>query len=393
MYIIETDSVTPSHKNRSIRLMSSFSLSTPHTDYIHDIRFDSTGRRLATCSGDCHITIYNLDEAGNWVLKTGCEWRAHKGVVWRLCWSHPEFGSVLASASADKSVCIWEEQEGGFENNSNNTQKEGEKEGTEEGGKQLEPGAAITMAVTSPQATQQQQRWVLKATLTEARKGVNCVEFAPRHNGLRLATGSADGQVRIYEAIDVMSLNHWPMSQSFEADAAVSSELGVTALSWNGGRFEAPMLVVGGSSGRVTIWRWNESKRQWGADYELVPHGRGVLDVSWAPNVGRSYHLIASAGKDGVCRIHRLKRTTANVTAGQGGKDANEKTSTVDEVVLAHESAQELDLSGGQEGGNDVWRLSWNATGTVLSTSGDDGRARLWKADWEGHFKVIEDSV
>ena len=26
-----------------------------------------------------------------------------------------------------------------------------------------------------------------------------------------------------------------------------------------------------------------------------------------------------------------------------------------------------------------VWRLSWNVTGTVLCSSGDDGCVRLWK--------------
>jgi nucleoporin SEH1 len=75
-------------------------------------------------------------------------------------------------------------------------------------------------------------------------------QFAPKHVGLRVATGSADGVVRIYEAIDVLNLNHWPMSQCFDAD--VESELGVTCLSWCSGRFEPPMLVVGGSSGRIT---------------------------------------------------------------------------------------------------------------------------------------------
>jgi WD40 repeat protein len=26
-----------------------------------------------------------------------------------------------------------------------------------------------------------------------------------------------------------------------------------------------------------------------------------------------------------------------------------------------------------------VWRLSWNVTGTILASSGDDGYVRLWK--------------
>ena len=29
--------------------------------------------------------------------------------------------------------------------------------------------------------------------------------------------------------------------------------------------------------------------------------------------------------------------------------------------------------------GSQVWKVEWNVTGTVLSSSGDDGKVRLWK--------------
>lgn len=33
----------------------------------------------------------------------------HEGPVWQLSWSHPTFGSLLASCSYDRKVLIWKE--------------------------------------------------------------------------------------------------------------------------------------------------------------------------------------------------------------------------------------------------------------------------------------------
>ena len=114
-------------------------------------------------------------------------------------------------------------------------------------------------------------RWIQKATLSDARRAVTTVEFAPRHLGLRLAAGSADGVVRIYEALDTMNLNHWKLDGVIEAEAEedvvaeneigqqnISGEIqsnenmGVSSLSWCTGRFEPATLVVGFSSGRAS---------------------------------------------------------------------------------------------------------------------------------------------
>ena len=52
--------------------------------YIHDLAYDYTGHRVATCSSDQTIRIFNA--AGQ---KTA-EWKAHYGSIWRLAWAHPE---------------------------------------------------------------------------------------------------------------------------------------------------------------------------------------------------------------------------------------------------------------------------------------------------------------
>ena len=50
-----------------------------------------------------------------------------------------------------------------------------------------------------------------RTRLVDSRTSVTDVKFAPRHMGLMLATCSADGTVRIYEATDVMNLSEWSL--------------------------------------------------------------------------------------------------------------------------------------------------------------------------------------
>ena len=39
-----------------------------------------------------------------------------------------------------------------------------------------------------------------------------------------------------------------------------------------------------------------------------------------------------------------------------------------------------------------VWRVAWNLTGTVLSSTGDDGFVRLWKDNYLGTWTCISQS-
>src|SRR5205823_12946408 len=55
----------------------------------------------------------------------------------------------------------------------------------------------------------------------------------------------------------------------------------------------------------VRIYRQNSQGKFTPAE-ELPGHHGLVRDVDWAPSLGRSYHLIATACKDGYVRIFRL---------------------------------------------------------------------------------------
>jgi len=265
--------------------------------------------------------------------------------VTSLSWGHPEFGQLLATSGSDGFATIWEERA----------------EGTAHG--------HATGLMGDQPASSSGSAWTERARLT------------PRHLRLQLATASADGMVRIYEAVDVMNLNQWLLKNSIKVEADSSSDLGVTCLDWCTGRFEPPTLVVGDSSGNVNVYRYSDASRTWGLYLKLEGHDsprRGVLDVAWSPDVGRSYHLISSCGRDGVLKVHRLKKS------GTGSSEAgNNATATGSGLQL--ESSQKLDTEA------DAWRCAWNVTGTVLASSGDSGVVKLWKSDFRGNWKCVSD--
>lgn len=85
---------------------------TKHEDLIHDLAYDFYGKRLATCSSDQRIKVWDLDDVNGWVCTH--QWKAHSGPIWHVDWAAPEFGQVIASCSSDRTVCVWEESEGSY---------------------------------------------------------------------------------------------------------------------------------------------------------------------------------------------------------------------------------------------------------------------------------------
>ncbi|KAL5467666.1 hypothetical protein EMCRGX_G031929 [Ephydatia muelleri] len=307
-------------------------IATDHKDLIHDVSYDFYGKRMATCSSDQNVKVWDLSEGGQW--RCTASWKTHSGPVWRVTWAHPEFGQVLATCSFDRTVAVWEEQVD-------------EQEDPQSGAK---------------------VHWVKRASLVDSRTGIIDVKFAPRHLGLQLATCSTDGHLRIYEAQDVMNLSQWQLMHD------LTCKPGTSCLSWNPSRVHPPLIVVGtddpGSmvSTRLLIFEYNEESRKWQKIQSIVGSVFDPIhDVAFAPNLGRSYHVLAVASKD-VDVFHLVP----------SGTDASGHTK-LDVRHPAHFEHQNMQ----------VWRLEWNITGTILASSGDDGCVRLWKANYLENWKCI----
>jgi nucleoporin SEH1 len=135
-------------------------------------------------------------------------------------------------------------------------------------------------------------------------------------------------------------------------------------MSWNESPFEPAKLAIGGYSKRAVVWTQINSK--WVEECILGTHSNTIHDVAWAPSMGKSYHLIATASRDPVFQIHTLIRK-------EGG-------------ALEYQSSEEIVSLNNSP----VWRLAWNATGTVLATSSEDGTLSLWRKNFSGKWVNIK---
>jgi len=128
------------------------SFDTQHEDMIHDVQMNYYGRRMATCSSDKTIKIWDLPLDNTPPIPTA-ELKGHEAPVWQVSWSNPKFGNYLASGSYDRRILIWKEI------NKNDWRPVYEYSGHE--------------------------------------LSVNSVQFAPHEFGLCLACGSSDGYISI----------------------------------------------------------------------------------------------------------------------------------------------------------------------------------------------------
>ncbi|XP_072943040.1 nucleoporin SEH1 isoform X1 [Epargyreus clarus] len=323
-----------------------------HKDLIHDVAYDFYGERMATCSSDQYVKVWDTDGKGGWRL-TG-SWKAHHGSVWKVTWAHPEFGQVLATCSFDRTAAIWEEV--------GDTTASGSEKGL--------------------------RTWVKRSNLVDSRTSVTDVKFGPKHLGLLLVTCSADGIIRIYEAPDVMNLAQWTLQHE------IPTKVSISCLSWNPSlsrvNTNPPMLAVGSDepnvgntsnvqndkggvcNGKVFIYEYSEASRRWTRTDCLSSVLEPVNDLAFAPNLGRSFHLLAVATKDvRIIKIEPLPESSSATTNGCGVRFKCE-------VMAAFEDHYSC-----------VWRVSWNVTGTMLASSGDDCCVRLWKMQYMNQWRCV----
>lgn len=219
-----------------------------HNDLIHDAVLDYYGKRLATCSSDKTIKIFETEGENHKLVETLI---GHEGPVWQVAWAHPKFGSILASCSYDGKVLVWKED---------------------------------------PTLHQ----WSTIAEHNVHQASVNSVSWAPHELGAVLLCTSSDGRVSVVDFNEDGTTSH----VIFDAHA-----IGVNSASWapfnNTSKETSPTrrFVTCGSDNLARIWSFSKEKNAYIEEAKLEGHTDWVRDVCWSPSVLiRSY--IATASQD-----------------------------------------------------------------------------------------------
>lgn len=360
-------------------------LDSGHEDLVHDVAYDFYGRHVATCSSDQHVKVFRLDRDSNdWLLSDS--WRAHDSSIISIDWASPEYGRIIATASYDKTVKIWEEDP-----------DEEECSG---------------------------RRWKKLSTLNDSKGSLYSVKFAPSHLGLRLACIGNDGILRVYDVMEPSDLRSWGLTSTVKVlNVPPASHLQSDfCLSWCPSKFQPEKLVVCVLDQAIIYQRSSHDNKLYVAG-KLTGHGGLIRSVSWAPSIGRWYQLVATGCKDGKVRIYKILEETNSNPIGTEGAGSSTSLSTanidisgelnsaantdsevregtpssiskrsltnINSSLLDSSLTIELLSEHDEHGTEEVWSVSWNLTGTILSSAGGDGKVRLWKATYSNEFKCM----
>ncbi|KAF8752970.1 WD repeat SEC13 family [Rhizoctonia solani] len=325
-------------------------IETHHDDMIHDAQLDFYGKRLATCSSDRTIKIFDvINGEPQRQQNAGVTLKGHTGPVWQVAWAHPKYGHILASCSYDGKVLIWKEQQGG---------QGGAGATTNTGYGQVPYGGAAAAGGAG--------NWARVKEHSLHTASVNSISWAPHELGAIVACASSDGK------LSVLSFKN---DGTWGADIFNAHNVGCNAVSWAPATLQArsshlplafltqiPMLPL------YHIWGFREDNQTWVEEEVLKGHTDWVRDVAWAPNIGLPRSYIATASQDRTVIIHSKATPTSAWTQAflHPTSDANE--TKFPDVV---------------------WRVSWSLAGNILAVSCGDGKVTLWKENLKGGWECI----
>jgi len=307
---------------------------TKHEGMIHDAQYDYYGRKLATCSSDGTIQIFDVTKDATTNGETTIElasFKAHNGPVWQLAWAHPKFGNVLTSCGFDKKVNIWREVKSG--------------------------------------------EWQ-EAVNFELQSSVNAIVWAPWECGLKLLACCADGTISFFSR---RADDQWDLPFTFPAHdssvnsiswAALHSGNDYFAEEYNEKYAPLPKFASASCDKTVKIWEYQEGhENKFVAVAELKDQGHSdwVRDVTWSPSIGAPYETLVSCSEDGTVIFWKNSKSGQNDFKNSSQKKCN----------------------------GPAWRLSFSFGGHLLAVStaanNSENLVEIYKENEQGAWEKVSE--
>lgn len=324
---LSTTTTTTATATKSTTNTPSTTIISGHSDIIHDAKMDFYGIRLATASSDRTIKIFSVQpNKENKLLAT---LSGHEGPVWQVSWSHPKFGSLLASCSYDGKVIVWKEEGSKFLK---------AKEFTFSENINGSPSVGAVDALNAP------------PPITNTRgASISSISWAPHEMGPVLAIACSDGKCAL---LSFVAEGKW-CSKEWNAH-----QIGSNSCSWgpvttvndgeSGVSKSSALLATSGCDNVVKVW--NTLSLDDGPIHSLSGHSDWVRDCCWMDT-----DCIVSASQDRTVNVWNFSKHSGAWT--------------------------HYPLKGGETFHDALWAVEWDPASKILAVACGDGRVSLWKED------------
>jgi len=250
---------------------------TGHTDWVYDVAWSPDGTRLASCSKDTTVQIW--DAAADSHIFT---YRGHTADVFTVAWS-PD-GKRLASCSQDTTVQVWDVVDGGHVFTYRGHRDAVVMVAWSPDGKRLASGGGNLDFGTNKPSDDTVQIWDVADgshvfTYRGHTNGVQAVVWSP--DGTRIASASLDNTVQVWDATDGGHV----LTYRGHTDHVLN-------LAWSP---DGNYLASVGTDKTVQIWRAADG----GHVFTYTGHTDWVLGVAWSPDSRR----IASSSSDKTAQV------------------------------------------------------------------------------------------
>ncbi|XP_024026951.1 protein SEH1 isoform X2 [Morus notabilis] len=204
--------------------------------------------------------------------------------------------------------------------------------------------------------------------------GIVKVVWIPPEYGDAVACVCADGTLSLWEEVveDAQPLQ-WKLCKSFKSNSSqvLDVQFGVSlsglkmVAAYSDGHIRVYELLdpLELKNWQLQVWEFDQAHQRWLPVAELaLPGNKGdqVYSVAWAPNIGRPYEVIAVATHKAIALWH------LGLIPDTDGR------LSVEQVALLSGHAGEM------------WQMEWDMSGMTLATSGSDGKVRLWQSNLNG---------